>query len=250
MIRSASASRTGGAISAGSVLLAVGASYRRLGIPSLEALTGAGVFYGGAVSEAPGLTGKVVYVLGGGNSAGQAALHLARYAATVTVVIRAPTLGAGMSSYLARAIEAAPNIEIRLGTEIVDGGGEGHLGRLELRERASGERTTVRADALFVLIGARPQTEFLPQETARDEHGFLRTGDDLAAGEWPLRRSPLSLETSIPAVFAAGDVRHGSVKRVAAAVGEGSIAVQLIHRLADAGPEPGAEVARTAAVSE
>jgi thioredoxin reductase (NADPH) len=221
----------GRVVEGGTVILATGASYRRLGIESLEELTGAGVFYGGSASEASGLTGKTVYVLGGGNSAGQAALHLARYAATVTVVVRAQSLEARMSDYLVRAIEAAPKIEVRVGTEVVGGGGEGHLQRLELRESVSGEQTTVAADALFVLIGARPQTEFLPQDVARDEYGFLRTGDDLSPDEWPLERSPLALETSIPGVFAVGDVRHGSVKRVAAAVGEGSVAVQLVHRL-------------------
>lgn len=241
----------GRTIDAGAVILATGASYRRLGIESLEALTGAGVFYGGSASEAPGLTGKAAYVLGGGNSAGQAALHLARYAATVTLVVRAQSLETGMSHYLVRTIEAEPKIEVRLGTEVVGGGGEGHLRELELREGVSGERTTVAADALFVLIGARPQTEFLSQEIARDEYGFLRTGDDLTPDEWPLERSPLGLETSVPGVFAVGDVRHGSVKRVAAAVGEGSVAVQLVHRLAAAGEAsasqaPGATVVGTA----
>jgi len=229
----------GRVIDAGAVILATGASYRRLGIESLEDLTGAGVFYGGSASDAPGLTGKAVYVLGGGNSAGQAALHLARYAANVTIVVRAQSLEARMSHYLVRTIQAEPKIEVRVGTEVVGGGGEGQLRELELRESVSGEQTTVAADALFVLIGARPQTEFLPPEMARDEYGFLRTGDDLSPDEWPLDRSPLGLETSMPGVFAVGDARHGSVKRVAAAVGEGSVAVQLVHRLADTG-EPSA----------
>jgi thioredoxin reductase (NADPH) len=224
----------GRVIDAGAVILATGASYRRLGIELLEELTGAGVFYGGATSEAPGLAGKAAYILGGGNSAGQAALHLARYAASVTLVVRAQSLEVGMSDYLVRAIRAVPKIEVHLGTEVVGGGGEGRLRELVLRENASGEQTTVAADALFVLIGARPQTNFLPEETARDEYGFLRTGDDVSADEWPLERSPLALETSLPGVFAVGDVRHGSVKRVAAAVGEGSVAVQLVHRLAAA----------------
>jgi thioredoxin reductase (NADPH) len=227
----------GRTIEAGAVILATGASYRRLGIASLEALIGAGVFYGGSASEAPGMAGKAVYVLGGGNSAGQAALHLARYAASVTVVVRAQSLEAGMSDYLVRAIEAAPKIEVRVGAEVVGGGGDGRLQELELRERVSGEQTTVEADALFVMIGARPQTDFLPPELVRDEHGFLRTGDDLTSDEWPLDRSPLALETSMPGVFAVGDVRHGSVKRVAAAVGEGSVAVQLVHRLAAVGEQ-------------
>jgi thioredoxin reductase (NADPH) len=217
-------------IAAGAVILATGASYRRLGIDSLEELNGAGVFYGGPTSEAPGLTGKDVYVVGGGNSAGQAALHLARYAGRVTVVVRAPSLEVGMSHYLVRAVEAAPNVEVRTGTSVVGGGGEAHLQQLVLRG-TGGDDVTVAADALFVLIGARPQTEWLPADIQRDEYGFLLTGDDLTADSWQLERRPLSLETSMPGVLAAGDVRNGSVKRVAAAVGEGSIAVQLVQRL-------------------
>jgi thioredoxin reductase (NADPH) len=213
------------------VIIAAGASYSRLQIPSLEALNGVGVFYGGPAAEAPGLTGKEVYVVGGGNSAGQAALHLARYARQVTVVVRAQSLEAGMSYYLIRAIEGAPNIDVRTSTAIVGGGGEGHLQQLVLREDASGKDATVAADALFVLIGVRPQTEWLPAEIARDEHGFLLTGDDLTSADWPLERRPFPLETSLPGVLAAGDVRHASVKRVAAAVGEGSIAIQLVQRL-------------------
>ncbi len=217
-------------ITASAVILATGASYRRLGIESLEELRGAGVFYGGPTSEAPGLTGKDVYVVGGGNSAGQAALHLARYAGRVTVVVRAPSVGVGMSHYLVQGIDAAPNVEIRASTTVVGGGGDGHLHRLVLRDGA-GVDETVSADALFVMIGARPQTAWLPADVARDDYGFLLTGDDLPAAGWPLERRPLSLETSMPGVLAAGDVRHASVKRVAAAVGEGSIAVQLVQRL-------------------
>jgi thioredoxin reductase (NADPH) len=217
-------------IGASAVILATGASYRRLRIDSLEELNGAGVFYGGPTSEAPGLTGKDVYVVGGGNSAGQAALHLARYAGRVTVVVRAPSLEAGMSHYLVKAVDAAPNVEVRTGTSVVGGGGEGHLQQLVLRG-TGGADVTVGADALFVLIGARPQTEWLPTEVERDEYGFLLTGDDVSAASWPLERRPLSFETSLPGILAAGDVRHASVKRVAAAVGEGSIAVQLVQRL-------------------
>ena len=214
------------------VILATGASYRRLDVPSLEALHGAGVFYGGPVSEAPGLSGKDVYVTGGGNSAGQAALHLARYARRVTLLVRAQSLRAGMSDYLVRGIEATSNVEVRTGTIVVGGGGDGHLEQLVLRDGASGEDATVGADALFVMIGARPHSEWLPTDIARDAHGFLLTGADLPADvQWPRERRPLSLETSMPGVLAAGDVRHGSVKRVASAVGEGAIAVQLVHGL-------------------
>jgi thioredoxin reductase (NADPH) len=214
------------------VLLATGARYRRLGVPALEALNGAGVFYGGPTSEAPGMADSDVYVLGGANSAAQAALYLARYARRVTLVVRAQALGAGMSHYLVRQVEATPKLEVRLGTQIVGGGGDGWLEHLVLRNRAQGSDETVHADGLFLMIGARPHTGWLPPEIDRDSRGFVLTGSDLrAGGAWPLDRSPFLLETSMPAVFAAGDVRHGSVKRVASAVGEGSVAIQLLHRL-------------------
>ena len=220
----------GRSIRAQVVVLAVGASYERLGIPELEELSGAGVFYGGAASEAHGLTGAEVYVVGGGNSAGQAALHLARYAQRVTVLVRAGTLDAGMSHYLVQAIEASPVIGVRTGTAVVAGGGEGHLESLVLRDLASGGEETVSADALFVLIGSRPRTDWLPAELAKDERGFLLTGEDVTPA-WPLERNPFALETSMPGVLAVGEVRHGSIKRVAAAVGEGATAVQFVHRL-------------------
>jgi thioredoxin reductase (NADPH) len=221
-----------GQVRARGALLATGARYRRLGVPALEALNGAGVFYGGPASEAPGMAGSDVYVLGGANSAAQAALYLARYARRVTLVVRAQSLGAGMSHYLARQVEATPKLEVRLGTEIVGGGGDAWLEHLVLRNRAEGSEETVDADGLFLMIGARPHTDWLPPEIDRDSRGFVLTGSDLRAGQaWPLDRSPFLLETSMPAVFAAGDVRHGSVKRVASAVGEGSVAIQLLHRL-------------------
>jgi thioredoxin reductase (NADPH) len=221
----------GRSLSARAVILATGATYRRLDFPSLEALRGAGVFYGGPVSEAPALKGKDAYIAGGGNSAGQAALHLARYARRVTLVVRAPSLGAGMSHYLVTAVEATPNVEVRTSTTVVGGGGDGRLQQLVLRD-GRGQEDRVAADALFVLIGARPHVEWLPAEIARDTHGFLFTGADVDGDDWPLNgRRPFSLETSMPGVLAAGDVRHASVKRVAAAVGEGAIAVQLVHSL-------------------
>ena len=229
----------GRAIGAQVVIVATGASYRRLEIPELDALSGAGVFYGGPVSEAPTLAGKDVYVVGGGNSAGQAALHLARYARHVTILARARSLDASMSRYLIRAVEAAPKVEVRTRVTVTGGGGAQRLERLELHDAATGRDETVPAEGLFVLIGAHPLTDWLPPAMARDRYGFLLTGDDLN-GAWRLERSPYSLETSIPGVFAAGDARHGSVKRVAAAVGEGATAVQLVHRLLDE-HEPSAE---------
>ncbi len=219
-------------ITAGVVILATGAAYRRLNVPSLDALHGAGVFYGGALSEAPALSGKDAFLAGGGNSAGQAALHMARFARRVTLVVRSSSLEKGMSHYLVRAIEAAPNVDVRVDTEVVGGGGEGHLQHLELRSRITDEDETVAADALFVMIGAHPHSDWLPVDIAKDAHGFLLTGSDIPDGAgWSLKRRPLALETSMPGVLAAGDVRHGSVKRVASAVGDGAIAVQLLHSL-------------------
>jgi thioredoxin reductase (NADPH) len=220
-----------GRVRARAVILATGASYRRLGVPALEALNGAGVFYGGPTSEAPGMAGQDVYVLGGANSAAQAALYLARYARRVTLVVRAQSLGAGMSHYLVRQVGATPRLQVRLQTEIVGGGGDGWLEHLVLRDLAAGEEETVSADGLFLMIGAHPHTEWLPPEIDRDELGFVLTGTDLPDKAWPLDRSPLLLETGMPGVFAAGDVRHGSVKRVASAVGEGSASIQALHRL-------------------
>ena len=218
--------------SAATVILATGASYRRLAVPSLEALNGSGVFYGAPASEAHALHGKDAYIVGGGNSAGQAALHLARYAHRVTLVVRAASLDTGMSHYLVREVEAAPKVDVRAGTVVAGGGGDGRLQELVLRDGSTGDETTVGADALFVMIGARPHTDWLPHEIARDAGGFLFTGGDVPDDhDWPLERRPFALETSMPGVLAAGDVRHASVKRVASAVGEGSIAVQIVHRL-------------------
>ena len=221
----------GATVSARAVVLATGVAYRRLGIPALEALAGAGVFYGGSGSDVHRMSGQDVYVLGGANSAGQEALHLARYARRVTLVVRGTP---GMSHYLVRQLAATPNVEIRLGTEIVGGGGDGWLTHLVLRDRASGAETSVAADGLYLSIGARPHTEWLPAEIARDDRGFVLTGADVPRDTWPLERDPLPLETSMPRVLAVGDARHGSVKRVASAVGAGSIAIQVVHRLLEA----------------
>jgi len=229
----------GSSVRTPAVLLAMGASYRRLGVPSLEALVGAGVYYGSTNSEASFLGGRDAFVVGGANSAGQAVLHLASYARKVTLVVRGQSLRASMSEYLVSEIEATPNIEVRLGTKVVDGGGNGRLERLVLADIATGAETTESADALFLLIGAQPYTDWLPTEVARDDRGFILTGIDLPDGTFPLDRDAFPLETSMPGVFAAGDIRHGSIKRVASAVGEGSIAVQMVHQyFAEVGHEP------------
>ena len=220
-----------GPVRCSAVMLAMGARYRRLEVPSLERLVGTGVYYGGPTSEASAFGGRDVHVVGGANSAGQAALHLARYARTVTLVVRADSLRAGMSEYLARQIEATDNIEVRLGCQVVGGDGEGRLEHLVLRDTGSRRDVKVDATALFLLIGAQPNTEWLPPDVLRDERGFVLTGADVARrAASPRGRGGMLLETSMRGVFAAGDVRHGAVKRVASAVGEGSIAIQLLHQ--------------------
>jgi len=212
------------------VLVASGATYRRLPVPELDRLTGAGVFYGGPASEAPGMAGMDVFVVGGANSAGQAALHLADYARRVTLVVRKDRLDFGMSDYLVRQVEEAPNVEVRLRTEVTGGDGGEWLEQLELR--GPDGTGTVDAGALFLMIGADPNTDWLPDEVLRDEGGFLLTGEAARRnGDWPLDRDPFALEASLPGVFAAGDVRSGSMSRVASAVGEGGATVRMVHEL-------------------
>jgi thioredoxin reductase (NADPH) len=219
-----------GQVRARAVVLASGVAYRRLGVPALEALSGSGVYYGANVSEAHGLSGAHTVIIGGGNSAGQAALHLQRYAADVTLVVRTPDLSATMSQYLIDEIEASPRITVLPTSEIVDGGGEGWLKEVVVADRTTGERRTLPADGLFIMIGAAPHTEWLPPQVQRDDHGFLLTGADVAVGSWPLDRPPFPHESSLPGLFAVGDVRGGSVKRVASAVGEGSVVVSQVHQ--------------------
>jgi len=219
-------------LAARTVVLATGASYQRLGVARLEALVGAGVFYGGGVTEAPATTGQHVFVVGAGNSAGQAAVHLAKYAEQVTMIVRGAGLAASMSDYLVKTIEASQNIDVRLRTTVIDGHGAGCLEDLVLHDHVTGAAETLPAAALFVLIGATPHTDWLPESIARDEKGFVLTGQDLPAcdtGQSAPPRAPLPLETSMPGVFAAGDIRHGSIKRVASAVGEGSISIRSVH---------------------
>ena len=220
-----------GQVTARAVVLATGVSYRRLGVPELEALTSAGVYYGASVSEAHGLTGRDACVVGGGNSAGQAVLHLARYCRQVTLVIRGQDLAASMSQYLIDAIAAAANVQVRTSSEIVGGGGDGRLQNILLRERRTGRDETLAVDGLFVMIGAEPFTGWLPDDVGRDGHGFVLAGSDAARDpRWNQSRPPQPYESTVPGLFAVGDVRCGSVKRVASAVGEGSVVVSQIHQ--------------------
>ncbi|HZR12197.1 MAG TPA: FAD-dependent oxidoreductase [Acidimicrobiia bacterium] len=223
------------------VVIATGVAYRTLDVPSLDALNGVGVHYGSAMSQARALTGEHVCVVGGGNSAGQAAIHLAQYAAQVTIVVRSTSLAASMSDYLVKSIERTRNIEIRYATEVADGGGDGRLEWIDLRDRSTGVIARTGAAALFVLIGADPCTDWLPPSVARDAWGYIATGghcdchvDDDAT------RAPLMFETTMPGVFAVGDVRQGSVKRVASAAGEGAVCVRVVHEYLDA-ETPGAD---------
>jgi thioredoxin reductase len=213
------------------IVVATGAEWRRLGVPNLEALQGRGVFYGAAVTEARAMSGKDVFVVGGGNSAGQAAIYLCRYARQVTILIRRSSLVETMSAYLITEIASAPNIAVRNRVSIVDGTGTGGLEGLVLEDLQSGARETVHADALFVMIGSVPRSDYLGDEVRRDRWGFVLAGPDLREGDWSrdIGRSPLMFETSLPGVFAIGDVRHGSVKRVASAVGAGAMVVAMVH---------------------
>ena len=224
-----------GEVTARAVVLASGVAYRRLGVPELEALSGSGVYYGASVSEAHALVGRHAVVVGGGNSAGQAVLHLARYCRLVTLVVRGADLDAGMSRYLVEAIEAAANVAVRHSSEIAGGGGEGRLERVTVRDRTTGAEEEVPADGLFVMIGAEPRTDWLPDVTC-DRFGFVVTGAELVEPDPEAPgRSPQPFETSVPGLFAVGDVRSGSVKRVASAVGEGSVVVSQVHRFLEAG---------------
>jgi thioredoxin reductase (NADPH) len=219
-----------GEVTARAVILATGVAYRRLGVPELEKLMGTGVYYGASVSEAHGLKDLDSCVVGGGNSAGQAVLHLARYCRQVTLVIRGKDLSASMSQYLIDAIDAAPNVTVRASSEVVGGGGDGRLQEVTLRDRETGAEETLACDGLFVMIGAVPGTGWLPEDVGRDTRGFVLTGSDVAANpNWHEGRPPQPYETTVPGLFAIGDVRSESVKRVASAVGEGSVVVSQVH---------------------
>ncbi|MET9884118.1 FAD-dependent oxidoreductase [Streptomyces sp. NPDC006430] len=223
-------------ISAETVLLATGVSYNRLEAPGADRFEGAGLYYGAATTESSACISQHVFIVGGANSAGQAAVHFAKYAARVTILVRAASLDASMSRYLIDEIDRTPNIEVMVRTTVVRLDGDEHLETLTLHDATTGEDTQVPARFMFTFIGARPHTDWLSGVVERDEYGFVLTGSDLIANggelpaEWSLERAPYPLETSVPGVFAAGDVRAHSVKRVASGVGEGAMAVSLLHR--------------------
>lgn len=219
----------GGVLSANCVLVASGVSYRQLQAPGFSDFTGAGIYYGAALTEARACTDQHVVVIGGANSAGQAAVHFSGYASRVSMLVRADSLAKSMSHYLVEQIAALPNIEVRTSTQAVGAEGEeGHLRALRIRD-GEGTETLEEVDACFVFVGAVPRTDWLEGVVARDERGFILAGPEVREQGWPLRRDPYVLETSVPGVFVAGDVRARSIKRVASAVGEGSMAVSLIH---------------------
>jgi thioredoxin reductase (NADPH) len=232
----------GSQVTALAVVLAMGVSYTRLPARGVDDFAGRGVYYGAAAHEAVNCKGEDVYVVGGANSAGQAALFFSRYARRVVMLVRGSDLRASMSEYLVARIEADPAIEVRTCTEVAGAAGDEHLERLVLRDSVTGTTETVDASWLFVFIGAQPRTDWLDGTVDRDVRGFVVTGPDLLDADgrpprgWPLERDPYLLESSLPGVFVAGDVRAASVKRVASAVGEGALAVTLVHRHLEAMP--------------
>jgi thioredoxin reductase (NADPH) len=238
----------GSEINCTALLIATGVSYRRLTAEGVDELTGAGVYYGAAMTEAMSCQGQDVFVVGGANSAGQAAVYFSTYARNVTMLVRGPSLSDSMSQYLIDRIMETPNIHVRARCEVAAVHGDGHLEEITIEDRDTGQRETVPAFALFVFIGAEPCTEWLDGLVACDERGFILAGPDLprtAKGKhvrgWSSDREPFLLESSVPGIFVAGDARHGSVKRVASGVGEGSIAVSFIHQyLASLGAGVGA----------
>ena len=223
----------GAELTARAVVLAMGVTYRRLDIPALERLAGAGVFYGASPAEAKQFEDRRVFVVGAGNSAGQAAVHFAKWAEHVCLVVRGDSLAKSMSKYLIDVIDATDNIDVLLRSRVIDGRGESDLTALRIADDDAGTEREVPADGLFVMIGASPHTSWLPPEIARDRHGFVVAGAELVhdqlLDDWLLPRSPKAFETSMPGVFAVGDVRSRSMKRVASSVGEGSGAIKAIH---------------------
>ena len=226
----------GGVLHARAVVVATGVAYRKLGVPSVDALTGSGVFYGSAMTAAREMEGLDVVVVGGGNSAGQCAIHLSRFAKSVTIMVRRDGLAATMSQYLIGEIEYNPRITVQPTSEICEGGGDGRLEWLDVRDTVTGEVVRRNAEGLFLLLGAEPHCEWLPDRVARDSRGFVLTGRDVPKQSWVEGLPPESLATTVPGIFAAGDIRAGSMKRVAAASGEGASVVPLVHAYLEPAP--------------
>ena len=227
--------KDGTEIACHALILAMGVSWRRLSVPGVEKLTGRGIYYGAAMTEAMECSNEQVYIVGGANSAGQAAMHFSKYAKQVHMLVRGDSLEKGMSQYLVEQIGATENIVVQLNTSVVEAKGEDSLEALILNNNITGEQETVTANSLFIFIGAVPHTDWLEGIVERDEKGFILTGPDLSKDGkrpkgWHEDRQPYLLETSTPGIFAVGDVHHGSVKRVASGVGEGSICVSFVHQ--------------------
>jgi thioredoxin reductase (NADPH) len=225
----------GNEISCHALMIASGVQWRRLAAPGIDRLQGAGIYYGGGATEALSCQGEIVYVIGGANSAGQAAMNFAKYAERVVIVVRGQSLSSTMSQYLIDQIKERPNIQIWPNASICEAHGEIHLEEISFLCSDSNKIERVKATSMFIFIGASPRTDWLAGIVERDDHGFILTGPDLIReGQrpkgWTLDRDPYLLETNLPGLFAVGDVRHGSVKRVASGVGEGSVAVQFIHQ--------------------
>jgi thioredoxin reductase (NADPH) len=241
----------GDVLRARTVILACGVSWRRLAIEGFDRLAGKGVFYGASRSEAPNTHGLDVHIIGAGNSAGQAAMFFSTHARSVTILYRGGAIEKSMSRYLADQIAARPNIRVMLHTEVAAAHGDAALEAIDVRDNGTGETTRLESGGLFIFIGADAETAWLPADIALDRRGYVLTGPDVAAaGAWQLERDPYLLETSVPGVFACGDVRSGPVKRVAAAVGEGSMAIAFVHqylRELETAAQPVARAPRSAA---
>jgi thioredoxin reductase (NADPH) len=232
----------GSEISCHALLIATGVSYRKLDVPGVEKLTGAGVYYGAAITEALACRGKDVFIVGAGNSAGQAAVYLSKYASSVTMLVRGTSLARSMSHYLVSQIESYERITVSTRSTVAEVKGDTNLEEITVADTTTGDTRTVPAFALFVFIGAKPHTDWVADVVERDSAGFILTGPRLVRGGqrpkgWSLDRDPFLLETSVPGIFAAGDVRQRSVKRIASAVGEGSMAVQFVHQYLSRVPE-------------
>lgn len=228
----------GSELSGKTVLITTGVSYRTLNVPGMAQLTGAGIYYGAGMTEAFASKGEDVYIIGGANSAGQAAVYFARHARQVTMLVRGDSLTATMSYYLIERLKETPNIIVETSVEVTEVQGTSRLESLVLQHAKTKDRRTVPAQSLFILIGAQPHTDWLGESVLRDEHGFILSGPDLVRDgclppTWPLERAPYLFETSVPGIFVAGDARHGSIKRVASGVGEGTIAEKMIERYLD-----------------